>query len=229
MATWGTILAEIEDEYDLTEEVFIDANELLTYGNDAIEFIESKLVSSNEQYFLASTTASTANGTATISFPSDIYANKIRGLFYDYNNTKYEVRRIKDLRETLDIQAGDLYKYLITNVAADGTKIKLYPTPSAAETAALTIWYVRNVTRFVDSTTELDVPEAKAFIKQFVIDKAVNKERMTPDAPLSPKCERLLQELLDALAMMTPDEDNEVPMDLTYYEDSNGFDNGGYY
>jgi hypothetical protein len=229
MATWSTIRDEIQQEYDLAEETFIDSDELMVYGNDAIEFIEAQLISSNEQYFLTSSTSSTVSGTATLAMPTDVYANKLRAVLYSYNNNEYEVKRIKDIRETIDVESGDNYKYVITNTSADGTKLKLYPTPSASETDALTIWYIRNINRFEDDDTTLDVPEAKAFIKQFVIDKAANKERMTPDAPLSPKCERLLLELISALSNMIPDENNEVLMNWSHYENAEGFDNGGYY
>jgi hypothetical protein len=219
MATWGEILAEIEDENDLAEEVFVDSGELLTYANSGLEDLEKKIHVINDNHFAADTSLALVNGTSTYSLPSDIYSTKINGIFYNDGSTKYEIKPLKNLSEIPDIDTNDDYRYRIINTTASGRQIKLYPASRETSSSNVTIFYRRVIKLFVDSTSVLDIPEAKEFVKQYVTDKVKNKERNTPDAPESDSLVAKRKDLLDSLEKMIDDDNTEVAVNTDYYEE----------
>jgi hypothetical protein len=222
--TLASIIDEINDEYDLTDEIFTNEEELIGYANEAVEDIEKEIHTINDKYFEAEEYLAIVSGTASYDPPTTIYANKITGVYFNDGSNKYEVKPIKDLSIIDDIEAGDAYRYRIVNNAATGTKIKLYPTPVFTSSSTIRVHFLRNATKFEDTADELDIPEAKSFIKQFIVDKVVNKERMTPDAPESAALGRKRKALLDSLQTMRPDENNEIPADVSSYCDQVGSD-----
>lgn len=218
MATWSELKNEIEQEYDLTEETFVNAAELLQYANSAIEDIEKEIHTLNDKYFHTETDIPLSVGVDEYDLPTDIYATKITGMYYDDGSDEYEVKELKNLRQISDVESEDYYRYRIINSSASGMKIKLYP-PSRITGSNITLHYRRRINLLVDDNSVLDVPEAKEFVKQFVIDKCVNKERLTPDAPESAALGRKRKALLDSLAKMIDDDATNVDIDTTYYEE----------
>jgi hypothetical protein len=218
MPTWAEIKAEIQSEYDLSEETFVDAAELLQYANSAIEDIEKEIHTIHDKYFHAEANLSLVTNTQDYNLPSDIFANKITGIYYNNGGTKYEVKEIKDLSEIIDINLNDDYRYKIVNTTSGGTKIRLYPT-SRETSSNITLFYRRRIKLFVLDADNLDVPEAKEFLKQYVIDKVANKERMTPDAQESPALSRKRKALLDSLESMIDDNNNEIFISTDFFEE----------
>ena len=218
MATWAEIKAEIQAEYDLSEETFVDSVELLQYANSAIEDIEKEIHTIHDKYFHAESAISLVTNTQDYNLPTDIFANKVTGIFYNNGTTKYEIKEIRDLAEIIDVEDNDDYRYKIVNTTSSGTKLRLYPT-SRESSSNVTMFYRRRIKLFVSDADSLDVPEAKEFIKQYVIDKAMNKERMTPDAPESAALGRKRKALLDSLENMIDDNNNDIFISTDYYEE----------
>lgn len=218
MATWAEIKAEIQAEYDLSEETFVDAAELLQYANSSIEDIEKEIHTIHDKYFHAETSLSLVQGTQEYSMPTDIFANKITGIYYNDGVTKYEIKEIKDLREVIDVDSDDDYRYKIINSTAGGVKIKLYPA-SRETSSNVVVFYRRRIKLFTQDSDVLDVPEAKEFIKQYVVDKCANKERMTPDAPESAALGRKRKALLDSLENMIDDDNTDLHINTDFYEE----------
>jgi hypothetical protein len=217
MATWGTIKSEVQAENDLAEETFVNDAELLQYGNSALEDIEKEIHTLNDKYFAAEANISLVDGTSTYSLPADIYANKINAIIYDDGSTAYEIKEIKSLKELPAVEDEDQYRYRIINNAATGQQIKLYPASLETNSSYVTIYYRRKVALFEDDDTVLDVPEGKDFVKQYVTDKVVNKERMTPDAPESAALQSKRKKLLDSLENQIDDDNTDVVVDTSYF------------
>jgi hypothetical protein len=217
MATWGTIKSEVQAENDLAEETFVNDAELLQYGNSALEDIEKEIHTLNDKYFAAEANISLVDGTSTYSLPADIYANKINAIIYDDGSTAYEIKEIKSLKELPAVEDEDQYRYRIINNAATGQQIKLYPASRETNSSYVTIYYRRKVALFEDDDTVLDVPEGKDFVKQYVTDKVVNKERMTPDAPESAALQSKRKKLLDSLENQIDDDNTDVVVDTSYF------------
>lgn len=216
--TWLELKTEIELEYDLAEETFVTADELVHFVNEAIDDAEAEIHNINEKYFETETELNIFAGQAEYDFPADIYAFKITSIFF-IGNMKYEVLPLQDKRKILQVQPTDDFRYRIVNSAASGKKIRLYPTPAEDVVLGLQVHYLRQANRVADDTSVIDIPEAKSFLKQYVIDKAANKERMTPDAPESPALMRKRKQLLETLSTMVPDENDELEANTEYYEE----------
>lgn len=217
MPTWLDIKTEIEDENDLAEETFVDGDELLTYGNEAIRDIEKEIHKLHDKYFAAEAAISLAVNEDEYALPTDIYANKINALIYDDGSDRYEVKPLKNLKDIPYIKENDQYFYRIINTTASGRLIKLYPASRVLDATALTVYYRRRAIEFVDETTALDIPEAQDFIKQYVTDKVANKERLAPDAQESNALKRKRQLLLESLVQMIDDDNTDVNVDMSYY------------
>lgn len=56
--------------------------ELRRYINQGLHQVQSQIQAANEDYFLRVETASAAAGTYELAFPSDIWGNKLRSLYY---------------------------------------------------------------------------------------------------------------------------------------------------
>lgn len=227
MATWETLRDEIKEELDLEEEDFVDDEDLLIWANDAVRDIASEILSINEgRYFKSEDTIDLVSGTATYSPPADIYANKITGMYYVNGSNKYKIHLLRNEEDIMHVESGDEYRYRIVNTTAAGTKIKLYPTPAANETDTITVYYIRNAKAITLDADVPDIPEAENFIKQYVKDKVVKKERMQPDAGDSPELARERKLVLEALSTMLLDGSEELTADLSYYCDFVGYSRG---
>jgi len=225
---WTDIRDKVQQDLDLKDEGFIEETELLGYVNEAIDDVEAEIHTIFADYFLSKATISLVTGTDEYALPSDIYATKIRRLLYNNGSVKYEIRRIKDISETMYYQENDDYGYLLTNVAGTGYRIKLYP-PSR-ETTNTEIWYLRNANRLTISDTDTsnvcDIPEFVNYVIQHTKMRCYEKE-MHPNAPKAvADADRLKNLMRSTLTDMVPDEDNEIIKDLDFYYD---FDNDTYF
>lgn len=220
--TWDDIKTEIEAEYDLSEETFMSTTELLVHLNDAVRDVEKEIhtIPGAEKYYESPGTVSLTSGSDYGTKPTDIYDNKITLLYYNDGSNKYEIRPEKNLAFAQEKQSGEFYTYRIENSTASGTRIRFYPTPSETSTSNVKIFYIRKAAEVTALTDVIDVPQsARSFIKQYIIDQAVNKERMTPDAPESAALKAERDKLVSILTNMIVDENNEVLADYELYQD----------
>ena len=227
MATWLEIKTEVKDEYSLNDEIFITDAELLSIANNGIERLESAIIASTPKYFNSTPfMISLENGTQDYALPSNIYANKINLIYYSSGSYTYELAQIKDLRKVMNIGTGERLSYLIVNAKGSGTKIRFFPTPVADEADVINLYYTRNVARLELDEDVLDLPEAKLYVKEYIKEKAKNKERLMPDAPESEHLKSIKEDVIAALANMIVDENNLVEVGEDPYE---GFVGNGDY
>lgn len=232
--TYGDLSSNLLKELDLEDETFITPQELLNYFNEAVDMVESTVHTIYEDYFLTSAPLSFINNQVSYALPADIYAQKIRGVFYsDGSANVYDIKRIKNLSElnflNLAQRSTILYQYLITNDGAAGLKLAFYPTPSET-TSNVTLWYLRNAKRFTGASNEVcDIPEFTAVVIQYVRWKCLDKEGHPSTQMAAGVLQTLRQEMVDTLTARVPDEDNFIQPDYSFYND---FDNifywGGY-
>lgn len=222
--TYSDLIAKLGNDCDITDEAFISSTELLGYLNEAINDAQAAIHNLNfeDKYFLTSATFSWVSGTADYDLPTDIYANKIRQIFYSNGSMKYEIQRIKNLLETNYFVANDYYAYIIRNATA-GTapKARFYPTPAETSTNAI-IWYIREMkkmtTSTIDTTNVCEVPECQNFVFAHVKNSVANKTRRA-DLIATAKEDKILQYnlMLENLQQMVLDENNMIPMDTSHY------------
>lgn len=220
--TYSQIKTKLENDLDLIDEDFITETELLGYINEAIDDCEAIIhnLGLEAKYFLNTDTLSLVSGTSDYDPPSDIFANKISKVFYVNGSKKYEVFRVRDLRETPWIQNGEDYKYLILNLTG-GVKWRFFPTPLESG-AYIQRYYIRNVRKLTTSTASTntcEIPESINFILQHVKKRVYEKEG-NPNLPESVQDLKIQHDLMvQNLQEFVPDDNNQIIPDFSHYED----------
>jgi hypothetical protein len=226
--TYLQMKTKVKKDLDLEDETFISDAEMLGYFNEAIDEAESDILGLAEDYFLTKDTIDLVSGTAEYDLPTDIYANKIRGLIYSKDNLVYKIQRVRELDKFEEIglildnpNMDATFQFLVTNPAGDTPKIVFYPTPPSNAAGAITIWYIRNATRLTGDTDECDIPEFTRFVEQFVKVKCYEKEGH-PNLQLAmASLERYRAQMVPTLREMVPDNDNEVEQNYDPYTEMN--------
>ena len=221
---WLELKQEIQAEYDIQDENFISPGELMGFVNEAIDEAETEILTLNQgQYFKTHTSFDMEDGVSEILLPSNIFATKIIGLQYvnDATGEFWPINPVKDISEIPALLKGcgemkfDAF-YKDTDPA--GWAIKLYPTPTETIPGVLKLYYIRNAGKIINDESVIDLPEAIGFLKQYVLDKCANKERMTPDAEESAALKRKRKQLIESLERQFPDNNNQYPVDLSFFE-----------
>jgi len=214
MPTYADLKLRVERELSIEDEDFVNEAELMAYANRAINSAESIILNLNEDYFLAEPTFLTLSpGQASYTLPADIYANKIKLLLYDNGLENYQIRKLKALADIPNIQSTERYQYVLTSNTANGTRIRLYPTPMESG-AFVTLWYLRNAATVTSDGDIIDLPEAYDYISQYMKDMVINKERNTPDAPPSANLMKAEEMLIASLHQRTVDEEIVTPAEV---------------
>ena len=224
MSTWAEIKQQVQEKVDTQDEVFVDDLELLRAANRGIKRAEQLVKTLYEGYYMTFSDLVITADEKHAPLPAGIYASKIRELWYETPSQSYEIKPIvrnetaRRLDRRRNASGYENFRYELTNDAALGTRIRLYPTPSQSITITEGIKYIRDANMIVDDTTVIDVPEADNFLVQFLCDFVINKERVTPDADDSPALQREQKMLVDTLSHMIPDQNNVIEPDLEFYE-----------
>lgn len=224
--TYGQIRIKVEKDLDLEDELFIQDDEMLDYANEAIDEAEAEIHAIYEDYFLTYSTISLVNGQEEYDLPTDMYANKIRGIVYNNGSTIYNIPELRHsakfelIELSKEYTTTDFYKYMIINRTA-GANPKMLLVPQAREdgTDRLKIWYLRQANRMVDDTTVCDIPEFAQFVIQYMKVRCYEKEGH-PNMGMAARALEMQRRLMvDTLSNMIPDADNQVEMDLSHYDD----------
>lgn len=222
LLTYSQIKTKLENDLDLGDEDFVTETELLGYINEAIDDCEAIIhnLGLEAKYFLTTDTLTLVSGTSDYDPPSDIFANKVSKVFYVNGANKYEVFRLRDLRDTQWINAGEDYRYLILNLTG-GLKWRFYPTP-AESGAYIQRFYIRNVRKLTTSTASTntcEIPESINFIFQHVKKRVYEKEG-NPNLPEATQDLKVQHDLMvQNLQEYVPDENNAIIPDFTFYQD----------
>lgn len=226
--TYSELKTKVQNDLDLGNETSITDAEYLAYFNEAIDEAEAEIhkLGVEDEYFRDSAYLSLVSGTSAYAMPTNIYANKIRGIVYSSGDTIYQVRRIRGSKAFIEIETRNLsanasldYKYYFTNPAGTGRRINVSPPSRETSSTVMKVWFIRNATRLTASGDVLDIPEFANFILSFVKVRLLQKEgdaRVELEAEML-KAQRKL--MIDTLTEMVEDDDNLVEQDSSHYEE----------
>jgi hypothetical protein len=224
----------VKADLDLEDELFITDTDIDRWINEGIASAEQQIHTLYEDYYMCQSSIAITEGQNLYDYPSDIYANKIRKIIFRdglVNSTStHVVKRIKDI---VNASSLDYYNSNSTNAflswhpmndATNGRKIRIFPATGRGGT--LDIWYIRNAKQLVNDEDVCDIDEFEKYIVQYAKTQAFLKDN-DPRADDS----KVLQEqykgdMINTLSNMVPDNDNELLMDMTHYDDMVG---GDYY
>ena len=173
--TYSEALQKILVDLDLQDETFISTNEMIGYFNEAITSAAAEIQSLNQDYFLTKYLVPLVQGTQKYDLPDNIFANKIRGIFYQNGSLNYvvpQIRRKDKFENMMMIDEYDTaadYSYVLINDNAGQSKMQLHPTsrdtavypPQANSSTPMAMWYIRNPAR-IPLVGELCDPEVVA-------------------------------------------------------------------
>jgi len=228
--TWGEIKAKIQRDLDLQGELFVRPDELVAYANEAIDEYEGEINTMSGRaldYFLDKYSLDLVADQDEYSLPDEIYAHKIRKIMFNNQSTVYEIKPAGDKKFQKkaiadNFNTSDLYEYFIYNPAVADPKIVLIPTARETATGAVDIWFLRNLNRMTGLDTDIcDIPVFINFIYQFIKVRVYEKEGH-PNLPVAIQMlEQQRGKMQTALSDAQPDGNDEIEMDLSYYEELN--------
>lgn len=224
------IIAKMKSELDLDEEDFADDNELREYANDAIDEAESVIHTLNEDYFLTRLPdVALEDGVDEYPMPDDIYAQKIRKIVFYDGTFIYEVPRIGTLEKFIEYRMTRAFPtydnltlgYFVTNLTSSNPRIAFSPIPVAR--GKFEVWYIRNANRLEDNEDVCDIPEFVRFVFDFIRERVAYKEAAGSPrhADAVDKLNQTRDNMRITLQEMVIDGENELPLDMTHYEESN--------
>lgn len=219
--TYEEAANKLSVELDLQEEKFVSPDELMGIFNDAIDEAEQTVLGLFEDYLLAEQTYTLVPGQDRYSMPDDIYANKIRYLWFNDGMYRYQIKRTRaNILPFADI-ANSRYSFQIQHrQPSEGITIKLSPSVTHSG-PYMNMQYIRNANRIVDDSSVFDIPEAMNFIFAYVKVRIMTKESNPLLQVALADLEAQRGYLQNTLKSMTVDEDNEIVPDLSFYEDLN--------
>lgn len=238
--TYNEVETKIRMDLDLQDaDNFIQNEEMVGYVNEGIKEAESDILKLSEDYFLVpDATLTWVNGTSDYALPTDIYGEKIRGMTY-VNGTKiYPVRRLRDPDLFYKIQELNINptneqerQYFLKNATA-GAQGKFVFVPTPQESGAFVKYaYIRSAqrvpllsesgTRTTQLATILDIPEWTDFIIQWAKVRCYEKTKDNRYADARQDLAAIRKSMNEALTQKTPDNEDQVPMDLGFYIEHN--------
>lgn len=240
--TFAQLKPMVNKQLDTEDENWIDDELLVYHLNEAIRKAEAFIHTLNwgkRHYFLVPKYALTlTNGSPYVPLPSDIYANKIRAIYWDNGSSdRYEVRPSRSPYSHHQDNEGQRYTYEIVNTLAARTQLMLSPAANETTSLKMYLWYLRQARRLtvtpsdadpvVDAALKaanvLDIPQAT----NFVIAHARMMTLAKPGEGMWKFYEEQKNEewklLVEALEQMTVDENTLIEPDMSYYADMVGW------
>lgn len=224
--TWAQIREKVRRDLDLEAETFVRPEELVDYANEAIDEAEAEIHSMYEDYFLAKETLSIVNQQEEYDLPANIYAQKIRRIVYNDGSSVYTVDRLQDWKKfeaqniARNFSTSDLYQYFFLNNVAGSPKILLVPQ-GRENGPYLEVWYLRQANRLEQDTDVCDIPEFYNFIFQYMKVRIYEKEGHPNLQKAVADLEQQRRQMSGTLAQIAPDAQNEIEMDVSFYEEMN--------
>lgn len=223
--TYGELKEQVQEELDLVEETQIAEAEFVDFCNESVEEAESAINEICEDYFKTKATFDVTAGEAEYDLPEDIYADKVRAIIFNDGSTVYQVKKMK--RSTMhedmvfqDQSTSNQLMYDIVNYPT-GRKIVFHPAPNFTDDTTLTIWYIRNAAQVAIDADVVDIPEFSRFIKQNMKLLCCEREGHPLLAYHEKKADKYRTRMITSLSNRTPDGDDVMEKDLSFYEEHN--------
>lgn len=232
--TYAMIQDKLSNDLDLINEAIVPPNEMLGYMNEALETAETAIhnLGLGDNYFKTFDWITLVPGQLLYNFPVDIYANKILKMFYNSAGPanfsvpgyrKYEVKRLRNVGDSLAISPGQEYCYDIINnqQSAGGNQLQILPVTVEAG-QLIQRYYIRELRRLTVSTTDpynvCELPASVNYLFQHCKWRVAKKRRIADMIAMEESSLKVEYALMqDTLREMVPDCNNMVQGDLSSY------------
>ncbi len=223
LLTWGEIKSTIQKKHGIEGDTTFDENELVAMVNEAINKVEARVLTLNQDYFLTRTSVSLLAGETSITLPSDIYASKIRRVFIKQGSKpKRKLFRAKNLDE-MEVYSDDYYdvkklRYVILNGVSERT-IELSHNNFDS---TVDIYYTKNSNKI--NTTDGDsqicnIPEYADAVMAWMSYLIEFRDKTPAMAQAKDDYNSIIRDLVDTLSVAVNDEDNTIEPDFSFHAD----------
>lgn len=237
MSTLLEVMDTIRDDMDLDEDELVSDTDLANMIHRGVKKMAAHMakLGVEDRYYLAKTTLSLVAGQEAYSFPSDIFGQKVYALIYNVGRDTYTIKRVRS-RSNLDAfeqyhlenqqaSSNPQFRYMILNQSLSaGPKILLVPTAPNTVANAVVVWYVREPAKATTNSAVIDVPDE--FIEYVIAFGKYEAAKKDVGHPLTQVYKQELDDMLsimiETLTDQTDDGDNEIPMDLSSYDEQVG-------
>lgn len=213
--TLDRLTTKIQADLQLHAEVFVQASDIKSFINDAIDDAEELIIDSFSDFFISFQDYTVTAGQSQLDFPSDIYELRTRGMYYDKNSFSqdpnsgvwYKVKKIP-LETISTVYSQDFYQYRTVNDQQAGPKIQIFPDIRSDSTGRFRLWYIRKARR-LDALTDVLEPGLRP---QFILSHAkiaILQKEGSDMLPLEiQKFGEQKKKLLDSLSRVSDDDED---------------------
>lgn len=226
LLTWKEIKEKIQRKHGIETDESYDEFELIDIANEAINMVESEVITLQQDYFLTRATIQLIEGESEYDLPADIFANKIRRIFYkEPDRVKYKLKRAKDL-DDINSEVGQYdynylkeRKYIIINLGPNQRKILLSHAPKAS--GEMELYYTRNSNRFTvagGDSQVCDIPEFADAVMAWMSYLIEFKDKSPTTTLAKEDYNIIINNLRRTLTKAVADEDNSIDPDTEFYD-----------
>lgn len=227
--TWGQIKAEVQKDHGIEGDPDYDEQELINLANRSINIVEARLMSLQQDYFISTAEVPVTNGVTEYDLPSDIYASKIRRVFWDQEG--YNVKRLYRATNIDEMEVQNNYygyytteykrklRYMIINTSPTNRKIRLSYSDSDA---TLKVYYTRNANRFTvtgGDTQVCDIPEFSDAVIAYMKYLIELKDKSPTTESTKRDFDEIMQLMVTNMSTAVNDEDTMINPDTEIYDD----------
>lgn len=150
--TWADIRSRIRQKTNKENSQFVTNHEINHLIEEAYATMYNKLVNTNENYFITSTTLTLVNNTHTYALPDDFY--KLKGVDLDRNGVLYQLSLVPWEHRNKYQAISTTYTSLPTEYMFYNNSLRFVPVPNGGYT--VTVYYVPAPPKYVSDATTID-------------------------------------------------------------------------
>lgn len=234
MSAPTTTLLDLREQFksdlDMREEQWITDEDIDRYINNGIKTAHQKIVRLYEDYFLDMESQELPATQGYLTYPANIYGNKVRALVYrdgpiGASGVTCEFTKVKtigtaSMMNNLYSSATTAYhRYWIPTNSPTAENIKLFP--ASGQSGWVDVWFIRKPATLVADTDVCPIPE----FADYVLQKAkVDYLEIDQDGRYDVAKSTLLEmeaEMISSLGNQVITEDSlELDRDLSFYSES---------
>lgn len=150
--TWAELRTRIRQKTNKENSQFVTNSEIDSMIEEAYATMYNKLVNTNENYFITSTTLTLVNNTHTYALPADFY--KLKGVDLDRNGVLYQLSLVPWEHRNKYQAISTTYTSLPTEYMFYNNSLRFVPVPNGGYT--VTVYYVPAPPKYVSDATTID-------------------------------------------------------------------------
>lgn len=210
---WSEIRTRIRQKVNKEQSQFVTNSEIDSLIEEAYSVMYNRLVNTNENYFISSTTLTLVAGTSIYSLPSDFL--KLKGVDLNRNGLLYQLNQVPWEQRNKYQVISVAYQSIPTEYMFYNNSLRFVPVPNGGYT--VTVYYIPAPPKYISDSTTIDgVAGFEKYIVNYCAACIRDKEEKDGSSFML-KAEKALQDMANAVAPR--DFENAITIqDVNYYD-----------